>query len=544
MAGQASAATPEFSNDTRSASRPRNRSPATRRCRRAIIANIGRRRGLRTTTSEAVDSLTHETRQTIRHAGGVALLRILEIASGVLAISLVPRVMGPVVYGQFSLIHTLSLSFSLLSGAGAAALMTHYVPQFTARGDHEGLRKLASGLFALRMLGGTAGALTYFALARFWLSEVSALALALMAASVAVHTLANLPFTVLLGMNRAAAWSLAHTLRRGLMAPSAFAGYLAGGLPGACGGLLAIELLVLSIGLWWGRPFLSWPEMRIDREYLHPYLRFSAAFFTGGVFVMLCDRSGGPLVHWLSGGRFQEAGFFVLAYSAYLTATQALRQILNALGPLFSSLRLRGETEALKKWCERVLTAAALLCIPVAAANYCFIEPAVRLAAGPGYESAAPLLELLGLGGILVVPAGLARVLGMVYNQPRVFIAAASLQLIAFLALSLILFPLAGNRGVALAVVASTGLCSAYATWAIRGSLDYSLRSWLRIVAIGLIWSPLLWVLPAGSGIRCIAFNAAFVATVFLVRILRWEDLSSVWRILREARASAGNPAG
>ena len=76
--------------------------------------------------------------------------RGLHLAAATLFALVVPRLMGPEVFGRYSLLTSVSMWFAMLSGLGAVSLMTRVVPQFTAAGDIAGLRTLVTSLLVLR----------------------------------------------------------------------------------------------------------------------------------------------------------------------------------------------------------------------------------------------------------------------------------------------------------------------------------------------------------------------------------------------------------
>ncbi len=92
------------------------------------------------------DASGSETRQTLRQVRSVALQRVLLVAAGVAFVAVVPRMMGPRMYGQFSLIQSLTFWFTALSGMGSISMMTKFVPGFVLQNDWASLRRLASGL--------------------------------------------------------------------------------------------------------------------------------------------------------------------------------------------------------------------------------------------------------------------------------------------------------------------------------------------------------------------------------------------------------------
>jgi O-antigen/teichoic acid export membrane protein len=209
--------------------------------------------------------------------------------------------------------------------------------------------------------------------------------------------------------------------------------------------------------------------------------------------------------------------------------------VLNSLGPLFSSFRLRGDIAALKLSVERILTVFGILGVLGVATAYSFNGPIVRIALGPGYESVAPLLILFSIAGVLVGPGMIGRILAVIYNRPRCTTTAAALQLVVFSVLTLVLFPLFSSRGIAGAVIFATAVFSAYMTKGMRENLPYSLEHWLMTLGLGAVCAPLLlfWgtqgILPWGL------FTILFVGLLFLFRVVSLKDLTSSWNAVRAA---------
>ena len=492
-------------------------------------------------------TLNSESRQTLRQVAGLGMQRALLFAMGILAASLIPRRMGPQVYGQYSAMVTMSMWFSLMTGLGAVSLMTRFVPEFLARGDEHGLKKLASNLFALRLVNGLLAACAYLALAALWLKDLDRAAIALVAVSIALRTAANLPFTLFLGLNKAARWGASDLLRRILIFPFVFFGFITAGLRGAAAGLLLVEFSALALGLWWGRDYLSLHLMKIDRAFLHPFLRFSAAFFISNVLIMLFQQGGTMLVRAISGD-YAEAGFYTIAFGAYLAGSQGVWKLLSAFGPLLSSLHTRNELDELEVWVGRLLKTLAIASVLTAALVYSHSTLIVSIMFGPGFEPVAGLLPVLALAGLTVAPSGVARLLAVTYKEPSSSITGAAIQLVSFAGLGFLLIPRLGSRGACWVVFVSVVLFACYSTWHMRRLLPYSLRRWLQVVGLGAVLSPLLWALPANwPGARVwgsVLFAAAFLAALAAFRIAGLRDLRALQLAFERVPAvPAGDPA-
>ena len=197
-----------------------------------------------------------ESRRAVRNAGLLMGQRAVHVVIAALFALLVPRLMGPEIFGKYALFTSVSMWFGLLSGLGAVSLMTRQVPQFVASGDLAGLKKFITNLLALRVSTGALTGTAYFLFVAFALDEGNWAAIACIAGAVLTRTVANLCFSLFLGLNQAARWGIGELMRRGLILAGVFVGYPAAGLTGACAGFLLANVIVLVIGLAGAREYL------------------------------------------------------------------------------------------------------------------------------------------------------------------------------------------------------------------------------------------------------------------------------------------------
>ena len=128
--------------------------------------------------------------------------RLLHIIAAALFALMVPRLMGPAVFGRYALLTSVSMWFAMLSGLGAVSVMTRAVPPLVMADDMAGLRRLMSSLLALRTVTAVAAASLYFAIIVFLLDESDLVAACFIAGGVFCRTVANVCFSFFLGLNQ------------------------------------------------------------------------------------------------------------------------------------------------------------------------------------------------------------------------------------------------------------------------------------------------------------------------------------------------------
>ena len=122
-------------------------------------------------------------------------------------------------------------------------------------------------------------------------------------------------------------------------------GFYLASLRGAFLGLWLTEFIVLSIGVWWGKPYLSRTELRPDVRYLTPYLRFGLIFLIFNLLSAAFQSSGEVLMR-LFYPDYEQVAYFGLANNVYLTIGLAIPQFTIAFAPLMITLQAQGETES------------------------------------------------------------------------------------------------------------------------------------------------------------------------------------------------------
>ena len=171
---------------------------------------------------------------TMRNAGLLMAQRGFHVLGVTLFAVLVPRLMGPALFGRYALLISVSLWFALLNAPGAVSMLTRSIPRFVAANDGDGLRRLATSLVVLRALTGSFAAVGYFLVSTLVLGEPDRVAAAFVAAGVLCCTVGTLSFALFLGLNQAARWGLGDLLHRWLALAFVPIGFAAAGLRGAC----------------------------------------------------------------------------------------------------------------------------------------------------------------------------------------------------------------------------------------------------------------------------------------------------------------------
>lgn len=474
-----------------------------------------------------------EAHITVRNAGLLIVQRGFEVLGTFVFAALIPRLMGPDIYGQYALVTSLSIWFIILSDLGFTQVMGRYVPQFMFQEKRENLQKFFSHLLTVSLVSGGLSSLLYLLFTSLWLEDMNALILVTMAGIVLVRVLAHPFFALLLGLNQTARWGMAEMMRRWMSLVLLLPGFYLDGLRGACLGLLLTELAVLAIGVCWGKSYLSWSNFHLNLSYLSPYLRFGLIFFLTGLTFASFNRSGELLIR-LFYNNYVQVGYFGLSFSVYLTVAMFIPQITIAFTPLLTALLAKGDNGAIRQWTEQLLKWLAVGGVLVVFAVLLLGEDLVPIVLGRAYRPVATNLFPLSLALLTHALGSIATLLTLIYEQPKMALVAGTIRLSAFWVLGLPLVSCWGSLGGCVAVLAASTIYAFYFNWRIQKVISYSLRKWILAIGLGSFFLPLWWLRSS-----CIAnltlygiFVAGYFFFLFSLRIITIGEARALWQAL------------
>ena len=483
-----------------------------------------------------------EARIAVKNAGWLMAQRGLHVVAATLFAVVLPRMMGPETFGRYALMTSISLWFAMFSGMSAAQMMGRFGPEFAIQESNEHLQKFFGNLLIVRLGTGFAAAALYLLITALWFRELDVVTVAIVAGSVFFRTACGLVFALFLGLNKAARWGMGDTLRRWLSLVLIVLGFYLGGLRGACLGLIVTELAVLAVGLRWAAPFLSWSKFRLDASYIAPYLRFSLYFFAANMLMAASQRSGEVLVRVVSGD-YVEVGLFGVAFRVYLTISQVIWNFSMAFAPLLSMMLVKGHEEEIKKWIERLLKCTTVGGVFLIFGVMLVGDDLLPLLLGNAYQPVGRILLPLMFSLLSFVLTGVARMLALAYDRPRVAVIGSGVHLVAFWALGWPLVSVNGSWGASLAMLGASASCAAFFTWSMRQVLRYPVRNWGWAILLGALFLPL--VLIRSSPLVNIGLYVSFVIgySVLLLwrRVVTAGELASMRRALTEGRNSRDN---
>lgn len=467
---------------------------------------------------------------TVRNAGLLLIQRGTLVLNVLLFAALVPRLMGPTIYGQFILLTSLALWIANGSALGITPIMGRFVPGFVNRDDRKGLLKFVGQMAATRLLLAAVGAALYFTLTKLWLQEMNWLVLGFMAVSVFFNITSLFIFNLFLGLNQAANWVMNETLRSWGSLILVLAGLSLWGLKGACLGLALTDIMVLGVAWKWGRAYLGETFSRLEISYLVPFFRFGFLFFVADIILSTFQYSGATLIRVIT-ENYNQVSYFGMALQGYLMAAAAFDQLAIAFAPFLAGLLARQETSAFEYWVEQLLKWLVVSGILVVFVTLFLADTLIPLLIGGAFRPVALNITIMTLSLLIQGVLSVGGALTIVKERPKVNLVASALRLSGFLLAGAVLISWRGSLGASLAVVAGAGLQAAFYLICWHKLASISWRSWLLALGLGAVFAPLILLKSSLSVNLCLGAIAVvgYLGGLLLLGLVTPGELSKAW---------------
>lgn len=297
---------------------------------------------------------------------------------------------------------------------------------------------------------------------------------------------------------------------------------------------LVLARVVRTVASYVMRPYLPRPTLRAWRR----IIGFTSWTWATSIVIMVRDRTDTVLV-----GRFfssSRVGIYALGNEiACLPTSELIEPLARACFPSFSKLRHDGLSVG-QTWL-RLLSASALLVLPAGVGIAMVADPLVKLAFGPRWLEAVPMIQILGVSASLTAIGSLTATLFSAYGMLRTTFAIVAVATVARIVLLVVFLP-GGTLVTAASLSALLSVCEqmGYIAIAMR-RFDVSPGQLLRA-----IWRCLLGT--AGMAIAMILLGLGMVSTesAFVVHLATASVIGALiyTAIVTATWIAAGRPDG
>ena len=458
-----------------------------------------------------------------RQSGPVAILKATQFAGVALAGILIPRWMGPALFGQFAVMFSLITLWRTACNIGGRYIFGRFIPKYASQGESGQIRAVFMHVLGTRVLIASIGAPLLFLALRRLLPGASLAALVAATCTYIAALIAGPLFGVQFGLNRLGLSMINDPMRRFLLLALIV---LIGGtqsLERASYSLLLAQLLVLLVGLAAARQLFTLEKSVWDLSRIWEHLRFGIAMYAASLLVRVPWHLGESSLALLE-VESADIAYFSVAVAAAGAYARLLVSVTTLLVPSLSLREAeedsRGRDETLGIALRYLLVAAGLFVLVVIACA----PAAIRLLLGEDFLGVVPNLLLISIGTVALPLRSSALAMGVARGRVWQNLQLGLVAVVVFGLVALALIPEFSSKGASAAVGISI-LCSG-----LTGAFQLRRTGVPREARLGrLVLASSVAALVVGVG-GMNSVVAAIAAVVYLVLlstlgVVRWTEL-------------------
>lgn len=422
------------------------------------------------------------------NTGAILVGKTVQYLSALVFVVIVPRLLGTVTYGRFGLLTALLLLGLIASDLGVHRILGRYVPEMLTQGQSVAVRALFTQLMLVKMGAALLASALFLVVGHVLMPTLKPWLLVMAALSLLLRSAAETCYHLAFGLNRMGQWIAREALRGALLLVTVVTLFHAWGFEGAVVAILLTDLCLFLLGMFWARRWFIRPTL--DLHWLRPYLNFGCPFFLALLCLTAFQRGGHVLITLLHGDVTQVA-YFDLALNVYLMAHMTFVQIALSAIPTLTLYHVHGRFADIASWLRFLSKMTGAAGVVVCAVVLALGETLIPLVFGLAYTPTVRPLQVIVLGLLPLAVSQMGAVVATVHKQPRIALLSAVALTTAFVLFSLLLIPLYGALGAAIAVAGAMVIYAVAVAWLCQ---SYLVLPWRELAGIVL---PVLLLLPA-----------------------------------------------
>jgi O-antigen/teichoic acid export membrane protein len=455
----------------------------------------------------------------------VASLKAAQIIGTVLSGVLVPRWMGPDLFGQFMVLFSLIMLWRTACNIGGRYIFGRFVPRYASRGEPDEVRAVLMHVLATRAVIALVGAPLLFWLLGRLLPGASTVTLMAGASTYVLALIAGPMFGVQYGLNRLGRSLVNDPLRHFtfLLLLVVLGGTAS--LERASLALLLAQLSVLVVGLVLARRLLTLRKSAFDLSSLWEHVRFGAVVYAASLLVRVPWHLGESALA-LQEVDSVKIGYFGVAVAATGAMAKIIASAATLLIPSSSVHQEAGDLQARDRTLGLALKYLLIMAGLFAFAVVALAPLAIRTLLGETYLGALPSLLILALGVLALPLRTTALAMAVVTGRVRLNMQLGIVAVGVFGLAALLLIPAFEARGAAAALSISILTTAVVGVFQMRGS-GVLAEARIGRVTLATLAAGLVVQLGGLSPVAAVLAATLYLALLSALGVIRWHELRS-----------------
>ena len=475
--------------------------------------------------------VTKEASVTTKNISKVVLLKVVQYPFVALSVMLIPRMMGPEIYGDYALLTSIVvIAASIVDFMGYTNIFGRFVPEFEIRGESGNIRKLFSNILSLKIVVDLIASVVLFAILHFTYGDRFPSPYFLLVVGVLlVGDLGSVPWTLLFGLNQLGKFALRDPIRKVLSLAFTLILFHYYGLSGAIMAYLLVEFSLALLYFFWTRKYFQVEDFRLDLFFLRPYLRFGFLFYVSHGLSDLWPRLGNPLILYITQDS-REVALFDIPNQIFLFAVGITLVAIGYLVPVFTEFLSTGKEGKLMEWSTLIIKYTSVLCMITFWAFILTGRDLIPVVIGSKYNEIFlnGVVLLLGIFPMIIYELGV--VFSVIYKEPRKYFLALCFALLAFLIASMWLIPKYSSLGCAIATLISCVVLALVMCIAFKGKLYPCLVDGFKVIIISFVFVPFLFIrgTPINNFLLLGCLILAYALMLFAGKVLSLREIKNI----------------
>lgn len=480
-------------------------------------------------------AITKEASIATKNISTVVFLKVAQYPFLALSVMLIPRMMGPKIYGEYALLISIIAIMASMLSLGVVEIFGRFVPELEIRGESANIKRFSSNILALKSVINLIASIVLFSILQFAYGDRFPVTyFLLIVAILLVADWGTVPYALLFGLNRLGQFASRDLIRRALSLVLVVILFHYYGLFGAIMSTLLVEGSFTMLTFLWTRKYFRLENFRVDLSFLKPYLRFGFIFYMAWGLLNFWQRLSNPLIGYMTRDS-REVALFDIPNQIFLITVAIILFAISSFVPIFTNLLLTGKEEKLIKWSKLIIKYTGILCMLIFW-GFIFSGPdLIPIIIGSEYTEIFPKGVVL-LSGIFPMSfAQLGVVFSVIYKEPGKYFQALCFAFSTFLFASVLLIPKYASMGCSIATFISCMVLALVIGVYFREKLIPCLSDYFKVIAPGFIF--VLFLFFRGSLITNLLLVVCSVATyillLFACRVLNLQEIKEIFQAIR-----------
>ncbi len=460
----------------------------------------------------------------------VIIWKLTEYVGLSLFLVIVPRMMGPDMYGGFATFLSLIALLAMASGLGALPMFGRFVPEYQVQGENLKTKVLFMQFFVVRVLVTTLLAVGVLSLLPRLLPDITQFTVALGVGALLLGASAMALYQFLYGLKALGKWISYDALFRIILLVGLLMLDGMVSLERAALAVFLTQLCLFLLGLFWTKAFFTFNKALLNLAFLFEHLRFGLLCFLP-ILLLLAVWRAGEIVVLLFSGQTKEVAFFSVANLVAMTVVGQIGQVATMIVPSLTTLHVSGDKERVDLWLGYSLKYLTIVCFGFLFAVHLLGEWCVTLLWGEEYLPVVSNLKVFALG-ILAFPlvrTGLS--LAILQKQPAKVLPVTAGALVTFLVAAAVLVPPTGSYGASVAVALALGSAGAITCYQFSLATVLAVARFWRHMLIGLLALGSVALPSTPSVASAFLVAGVYVFLLFWSRVVSPKELRRIGQV-------------